>query len=516
MSCTELACGTGGWAGPKPGDPNNNVTLGARTVRGGIEVSWSYPTTNAHAVAHTLLYRGVSNDFNQAMQLGVVSGSLFFDQITVTVNTEYFYWIKIVSVNGTIGNLIGPASAVARPIGKQTMEDLTGLIDEGVLAQELKKDIKNIIVLGDQLILEIQDRISGNSALAAALAAVQSGVDQAMTFVQQEIIQRTEGDSALVQMLNTMAAAVDQSVAALFEEKTLRVTADLAQALNITELYAKTGQNTAAIKAESEARSDKDSALSSDMVLLFAKTEENKAAVLTEATARTNRDNAFANQLTTAQVAIDGNLVSAQTQLQTQINTTNGKVTTLGALYTAKVQVNGLIGGFGVYNDGTTVEAGFDVDRFWIGRTNAQRVKPFIIDNDVVYINKAQIRNADIDTLKIAGNAVTVPFFASAGGSASGALACQTEAQYLTAGAMFIGISNFTVSSGGFHGASATMYANGTPIGSTGFSFENFGSGVLVANAVVPADGWYTVFVIVNVDGGVCTGCSITGLGGKK
>ncbi|MGO3277809.1 phage tail tip fiber protein, partial [Halomonas sp.] len=67
-----------------------------------------------------------------------------------------------------------------------------------------------------------------------------------------------------------------------------------------------------------------------------------------------------------------------------------------GALYTAKVQSGGLIGGFGIYNDGTEVDAGFDVDRFWLGRTNSNKRKPFIMDGDVVYINNAMIRNGSI------------------------------------------------------------------------------------------------------------------------
>ncbi|WP_311064108.1 hypothetical protein [Halomonas sp. DWK9] len=67
-----------------------------------------------------------------------------------------------------------------------------------------------------------------------------------------------------------------------------------------------------------------------------------------------------------------------------------------GALYTAQVQSGGLIGGFGVYNDGTVVEAGFDVDRFWLGRTNSNKRKPFVMDGDVVYMNNAMIRNGSI------------------------------------------------------------------------------------------------------------------------
>ncbi|WP_144982895.1 phage tail tip fiber protein [Halomonas sp. C22] len=67
-----------------------------------------------------------------------------------------------------------------------------------------------------------------------------------------------------------------------------------------------------------------------------------------------------------------------------------------GALYTAKVQSGGLVGGFGIFNDGSEVEAGFDVDRFWIGRTDSDKRKPFIIDGNVVYMNNAMIRNGSI------------------------------------------------------------------------------------------------------------------------
>ncbi|WP_273687377.1 phage tail protein [Ketogulonicigenium vulgare] len=52
-----------------------------------------------------------------------------------------------------------------------------------------------------------------------------------------------------------------------------------------------------------------------------------------------------------------------------------------------------------------------DAHRFAItgGSTD---VFPFIVDGGTVYIDKARIRDADIDTLKIAGNAVTVPAYA--------------------------------------------------------------------------------------------------------
>jgi hypothetical protein len=77
-------------------------------------------------------------------------------------------------------------------------------------------------------------------------------------------------------------------------------------------------------------------------------------------------------------------------------------------LYTAKLSVNGLIGGFGVYNDGTTVQAGFDVDEFWVGKTQANKRKPFIISGGVTYIDEAAIEKLTFTKLRDASGSFIV------------------------------------------------------------------------------------------------------------
>lgn len=421
MSCTDNQCGTGlaGQNVPKPGDPDNNVSLSANSVYGGINVSWSYPSVNPQAVAHTILYRGVNNDPTKKVELVRVGSSIYFDALDPTTDTTYYYWIRFLTVNGTLMDPIGPVSAIAKPRGVQTLESLTGLIDSGVLAQELKTSIAGITLQGQQLLQEIQDRISSNTELSGLIAAVQSGQQDAMTYVQQEITQRTTADSAIVQMVNTMAAAVAQNTAAIFTESQTRADKDSAMATQITTLFSQSSDNASAIQHESTTRANADSALATSVSTLTTRVGNAESTLRDEQTARSTADSALASRMTTAESSLFGNVASGQVALQTQINTTNGKVTSIGALYTAKVQVNGLIGGFGVYNNGQTVEAGFDVDRFWVGRTSPDKVKPFIIDNGIVYIDKARIRTADIDTLKIAGNAVTIPTFVSGYGGAT-------------------------------------------------------------------------------------------------
>lgn len=458
MSCDDdNVCGTGiGDILPKPGDPNNGSALSAVSVFGGINVSWAYPSVNPHAVAYTKLYRGLSNDFANAAELPVVTGSIFFDKIDPVVKTTYYYWIRIVSVNGTIGEIIGPASADAVPIGEETLKRLTGRIDAGYLAQSLKTKLDDIILLHQNLDQEILDRLAHNTALQAALAAVQSNNGQTATYVLNEITERKTADEALVDALNVIAAGMGDNAAAIVEERHVRVTADEAFAQQITTLFTTTGQNTAAIIQEATTRTTNEQSTAQVIQQLVSTTNQNSsaiqteiitrtnaidllasstqfliaefgqnaasnlaAAISTEATARANADSAIATLITEAESRVNGNVAGVQTTLETKITTTNGKVTAIGALWSAKVTVNGLIGGFGVYNDGRTVEAGFDVDTFWVGRTNSDKVKPFIISGGIVYMDIARIRDADITTLKIAGNAVTIPV-TSYGGGATG------------------------------------------------------------------------------------------------
>lgn len=352
-------CGTGVWSGPLPGDPDTNAILTATPAFGGIDVTWTAAITNAHAVAHTYLYRSTTADFATSVRIALVGGTHYYDKLENLIT--YYYWIQVVSINGTVGEVIGPASAIPRLSIDATIESLTGRIDNGVLAQSLKSEIDRISLIDGNLFQEIQDRIAANELLGAAIQTAQTDASQAVSLINDEITQRTTAYNVLLQSLNTMAGQVN----------------------------------------------------------------DNQAAIQNESALRISNDQALARQITDVQSAVGNNIAAVQTTLQTNIDTVNGKVTDIGALYTAKVKVNGLIGGFGVYNNGTEVQAGFDVDTFWVGRTNLNKRKPFIIQDDKVFIDNAvirdgsitsaKIRNAEIDVLKLKGAAVTVPVAVTGG-----------------------------------------------------------------------------------------------------
>lgn len=431
MSCEDDQCGISG-SGVNPGDPDNNSVLSATPAYGGIDINWSMPTLNPFAVSHTKVFRSLSSDFFSAAPLIVSAGNFYFDRVGPGV--RYYYWIQIVSINGTHGAEIGPASAIAMDTIEKTIQDLTGRIDRGVLAQSLKTDIDKITLNYDELVGEIAERIAGNAALSAALAAVQSGAAQSLALLNTEITTRMNGQDALAQQIVTIAAVNANNAAAILEEKSARVTADSAMATTVGEVLvasqdasagvrdintSKIGYSALATGAGTPDDGDNATIIYPDSVYpasIFPEYSVNRKRIIDKEGVTNWNDlpvstgkklvwiTGFPMASAVKQVGVtdaDGNEASLEQAMTTQKDL-NGN---FKGLYTAKVSVTNsgetIIGGFGIYGDTAGVEAGFDVDRFWVGRTDlAQKTKPFIIDNGVVYINDAAINKLTFSKLR--------------------------------------------------------------------------------------------------------------------
>lgn len=333
MGCNEFSCGTGLGSVVLPGDPSNNSILSAVPEFGGVTLSWSYPTTNPYAVAYVEVYRSISSSFLGATYLNRVSASFYFDAIPDTEIRKYYYWIVITSVNGTVGDPIGPASATPRASIEKTMLALTEKIDAGMLATSLRTEIDRITGLASLLDSETEARTLRDQVVAEALKAIQSDTGKALTYIAQETINRQTEDEALINSVDLIAAGIAEAQAAILNEQAVRVT----------------------------------------------------------------KDTALAQQINQAEISLGDQVAAVQTSLSAEIDQTKQ---TVGALWTAKMTVNGLVGGFGLSNNGSLVEAGFDVDRFWVGRTKSNKIKPFIIDGGITYINDAAINKLTFSKLR--------------------------------------------------------------------------------------------------------------------
>ena len=327
MSCTDIVCGTGGWSGPKPGDPDNNSVLSAVPAYGGVDLSWTYPATNSFAVSYVNIFRGLTDNPDLAVRRQRTSGDFYFDKEDSPGIQEYFYWIQFVSINGTYADWIGPVSCTPLASIDEVLTQLSGKINEGVLSQSLKDEFGKITLLKTELDAEIAARLSGNTAMADALSAVQSETAQALTLLSSEITQRTTADESLLDSVNVLAVGMG----------------------------------------------------------------DNAAAIANEALARATDMSAVATQISTVQTTLNGQIAGVETTMGAAIQDMEQTKDKLNSLYTVKLTADGLAGGFGLVNDGSSVQAGFDVDTFWVGRTQADKLKPFIIDGDTVFLSNAVV-----------------------------------------------------------------------------------------------------------------------------
>lgn len=536
------SCGTGGWSGPLPGDPGNVFGLSAVAVFGGIDLTWSMPTENPYAVAYTSVYRATSANFATALKIVDSGSSRYHDRTTVESPVqEYFYWVRQVSKNGTLGTLVGPASATARPTVQDTLELLTDQIDNSHLAQALKTEIARIQLVDTALASETQNRLMTNTALQEALEAVSDDLGAATTLIGEETINRVAQNEAVVGTLSILAAGVADNAAAIVNESQVRVDNESATATSLETLYAKlasggnlvqnssfefdrnsdgvpdqwnvaqTGTITAGVRGLVE-----NSAIHGEHVLRvgwtsaavdsllgvyqrlpvpskathmvasahFAGTDgatahihfnffgagnvllnqfgvtapltgstewvrphtkvatpvgathcevgvllagltgaaellvdgvqvqsqelteyapsSDYAVLQTEATAWVSETGALSERVETAELVLNGNVVLGTQGLTAFVDEIDGKVTDIGAKWTVQVDVNGLAGGFGIYNTGETIDAGFDVDTFWVGKT-VNKVKPFIVTGEEVFIKKAVIGTVTADMIDTSG-----------------------------------------------------------------------------------------------------------------
>jgi hypothetical protein len=318
--------------------------LRATPAFGGIDIEWDYPAVNPAAVQHTILFRATAPNFLAAARHAIVAGNFFYDKVTSETSIQYYYWIQQVSVNATYGDVVGPVSATGRPPIAQMIEQLTAKIDAGYLAQSLKGEIAKIELNRLAITQEMLDRDAADDELGVAFNEVQAHSGQTRALLQQEVLARTNANEAFVSTVNT--------------------------------LYAEMGEGL----------------------------EKAYAAVQSEEQARVTADSALAKSIQTTQTSLEKSISSVQQTMESSVTKLSTGLTAVKSLWSVKVQANGLVGGFGIYasDDGVVkeVQAGFDVDTFWIGRTGANKRKPFIVSGSEVFIDDAVINKLTFSKLR--------------------------------------------------------------------------------------------------------------------
>lgn len=305
-------CGTGLGNFPQPGDPSNDSILSAASAFGGINVSWTYPGVNPHAVAHTELYRNTSGTEGSEVLYKIINSDHYFDASTDDTPVTYYYWIRHVSINGTRGDLIGPASAIAKPKLEDYIGLLSGEIAESSLGASLMTRLGKIDLLDLDLASEIQNRINGESLLGTELNVLQNDIDSVGVSLSQEINTRQTEYSAMLQTINNMSVSNGDSYAELDSRINLLVDENVAQGQSIDTLDAAVFDPTTGlantyskIQTEETVRADADTALSNRTDTLETTVSHPSTGlaaahsrITNEETARSDADSALSQTIT--------------------------------------------------------------------------------------------------------------------------------------------------------------------------------------------------------------------------
>jgi len=242
MSNSNNYCGTGlNSSIAKPGDPNlTDGILTAQSGLGGISLYWSYPTINPEGLAHTQVYRSKgSSSFSQAILITTATGSNHFDILDASnEGSRFYYWIRMVSVNGTQGGLIGPASTVLQPSADQVREMLTGKVTKQLLDSGLLESIDSIILLSVALDAEKGQRLDSETVMGAFLTGVQENLESVDTVNASRYSELTTANSALVSQINFTLAKTESAASAILRIDEVRAEDNLAFAQTIEVLQA--------------------------------------------------------------------------------------------------------------------------------------------------------------------------------------------------------------------------------------------------------------------------------------
>jgi len=243
-----------------------------------------------------------------------------------------------------------------------------------------------------------------------------------------------------------------------------------------------------------------------------------------------------------SQINILNTTTATQGQSIQQIsNKTNGNTASIEVLqtvnngltaqYSVKLDVNGRVVGFGLYNQPSGSAFYVRADKFAVGDPSTGDRIPFIVSGGNVYIDTAFIINASIDsakiadaainnakiadaaisaakigqaqidTLRVAGNAVTTMAFASSGGGYTNGWINLPNG---TQGVFLLGIAGVS-ESGGVHPVQANFVLkfNGWEIANGGNSIhEGWGQGIVQNAWLGGLGGGYYGFEAYTYDGG--------------
>lgn len=413
-------------------------TVLALTVRGilfGMHLSWQFGS-NSEDTNYTEIQAASFPDTNP-----VELGTYAYPTDSVTINglgPDFIQYYRARTVD-KLGNesawtdwVEGQSSSDAQA----ALDVLAGQISKTQLAQDLKTQIDLIDVNELAISAETQARIDQILALNNDFQEFGVAVVQEIATLQDETGAQAEKIDVIVADYQPEFFDKTKYLSSTAEQWTYAksVARDNYALSQKTEVVsAKVDVNDAKYMREITTLATDTEAITKDVQQISAKTADNAALIRDESIARSDQYGTLSQRTNTLQTtATDANNRSKTNyaSIQQQFQSING----LYAQYTLKVDVNGRISGFGLASSNVASAFAINADRFYIvspddpnyGDVGFVYNSGKSVDPETgtvlpkgLYLKAAFIKNASIgtakiadlavNTLKIAGNAVTVP-----------------------------------------------------------------------------------------------------------
>lgn len=125
----------------KPPAPMN---FNAEGVFGGITLTWDSPWSQYNAHAYTEIWRSESTDPATRQLINSSMGTTFFDRISVSAESTFYYWIRFVSSHGQFGPFAGPIAGQKQADVDAIMEQISGEINQSDLSTAFQQEVAQI------------------------------------------------------------------------------------------------------------------------------------------------------------------------------------------------------------------------------------------------------------------------------------------------------------------------------------------------------------------------------------
>lgn len=257
---------------------------------------------------------------------------------------------------------------------------------------------------------DARDRLS--TAMQNAFDRTEEGVISAMI---TDFLETARVDS----VIEEQKSEIDGVSATLTQEYLTAVETNGALAQLETTLTASINSVSSNVTTLTSALATTDQALAQLAIDVDATFDTNNATIAATYLAQADLDSATADLVTQSGTTLNG--------LRTDVNVVQSSVNGIEGVYGVEVNNNGVVSGFGLISqlvDGVPVsDMIVDVNNFYVGTSDlaGNFSAPFVVTGGEVFLTKARIRNADIDTLKLAGNAATAADFGQVSNNTPGA-----------------------------------------------------------------------------------------------